>query len=144
MPPPIQVRLMGIPSKQVGTRTVDLRDLRWAVSLWKPATVRYDDLSKQVAAPKERAGAGEISFDVPPGLYQVRIQAYDPGAAAWKALDSYPDVLGHYCINCFDHPAQEYHPVEGTFDVDFSGYPFVAVSLVSVPAGAGIHDEVVP
>jgi len=144
VPPPIQVILTGLPSKQIGTATVELRELRWAVSLWKPGTARYDDLSQQVAAPKERTGEGEISLDVPPGRYQIRIQAYDPAAAAWKALDSYPDVLGHYCINCFDHPAHDYHPIGGTFEVDFSGYPFVTVSLVSVPAAAAIHDEVVP
>jgi hypothetical protein len=143
VPPPIEVLLMGLPSKQVGTATVQLKDLRWAVSLWKPGTARYDDLSQQVAAPMERIGEGKIAFDVPPGRYQIRIQVYDLGAAAWRALYSYPDILGHYCINCFDHPAHEYHPIAGTFEVDFTGYPFVTVSLVSVPAAAKIEDHVV-
>jgi len=37
-----------------------------------------------------------------------------------------------------------YHPITGTFDVDFSGYPFVTVSLVSAPAAARIRDDVMP
>lgn len=142
VPPAIQILLTGLPSKEVRHATVELKDLRWAVSLWKPGTTRYNNPSQQVAAPVEQIGQGELGFTVSPGRYQIRIQAYDPTAAAWKGLDSYPDVLGHYCVNCFDHPAHDYHPITGTFEVDFTGYPFVTVSLVSVPAAAKIEDHV--
>jgi hypothetical protein len=140
VPPAVQVHLAGLPEKPVDGETVELSKLRWAVSVWRPDTTRYDDLAKQVAAPKERTGPGAIAFDVPSGRYQIRIQAYDPNAHAWQPLTSYPDVLGHYCINCFDHPAAEYRLITGSFEVNFSGYPFVDVSLESVPVGATIED----